>query len=105
MATYTLMGSTGMVDGPLSPIAVPGNPTKAGYTLALTGPATGYASATVIASPDGQVFIPIQTVVIEPQGPNTVTVEHRFADNFIQFDALLNYIVPGGQSAGMTMTV
>ena len=109
MATFTLMQNA-TAFGPqgttmLSPVSVPGNPTRASYTFTIGGPPTEYAGCTILASVDGSVFLPILTMTIEPFGPNTITVPLSETPNYIQYDAQLNYISPAGNTATVVMTV
>ena len=108
MTTVTLMSNTTVLgdepyDG-ITPVAVPGNPTLATYTLSIMGPPNEYAGATVLASVDGQNFLPLVTLAIEADGPNTVTVQNQEPGNYVMYDAQLNYISPGGNAANLTMT-
>ena len=110
MTVFTLMSNQATPGGTPTPVSVPGNPTKAEYTLSLTGPLTGYCMATVLASANGQVFLPIFVMKIEAGGPNTITEGLREpggpgAVAYIQYDAILNNIAPGGQTATLTMNV
>ena len=109
MATFTLMSSA-TAFGPagttqLSPVSVPGNPLRASYTFTIGGPTTEFAGCTILASVDGQTFLPLLTMTIEPFGPNSVTVFNSETPNYIQYDAQLNYISPAGNMATVVMTV
>jgi hypothetical protein len=110
LTVYTLMSNTTVIgDDPtdnITPVAVPGNPTRAAYTLMINGPPTSYGAATVLASLDNQTWVALLTLAIEPLGPNTVTVENREAAAWTMYDAQLNYLSRGGgASANLTMTV
>ena len=109
MATFTLMQNA-TAFGPqgttmLSPVSVPGNPTRAQYTFTIGGPPTEYAGCTILGSVDGVVFLPLQSMTIEPFGPNSVTISVGETGNYIQYDAQLNYISPAGNTATVVMTV
>lgn len=109
MATFTLMQNA-TAFGPqgttmLSPVSVPGNPTRASYTFSIGGPLTEFAGCTVLASLDGVRFTQLLVMTIEPFGPNTVTVPVSVTPPYIQYDAQLNYISPAGNTATVVMTV
>lgn len=106
MTTFTLMSGQTLAGGSLSPVAVSGNPTRATYTMTLTGPVTNYAGATVLGSLDGAVYVPLVSLAVGPGGPNTVTQDLGEAGNFVSYDAQLDYIIPGvGAAVTITMTV
>lgn len=109
MATFQLMAPTSVIgDDPadnITPLAVPGNPTRTSYTLSITGPANSYCAATVLATVDGQTWCPVQVLTIEPTGGNQpVTADQLDAPNYILYDAQLNYISRGAM-ASLTLTV
>ena len=99
----TLM-STGQTGGMLSPVSVAGGTTHVDCTLTLSGPATNVCGATVLGSVDGNQYLPIMQMAIESNGPNTVAMGLRDPGQYISYDALLNYITPGGFTATVTMT-
>jgi hypothetical protein len=105
MTTYTLMNGTGQVGGQVAPVSVPGLPTKAAYTLALTGPASNFAAVTLLGSTDRINYDAIGVIQVDPQGPNTVPLDLRSPGSYVSYAALLNYITPGGYSASVSMTV
>jgi hypothetical protein len=109
MATYQLMSNTTVTgDSPndnITPLQISGPCTRCSFTLNLAGPISGYCGVTVLASLDGAVYEPFLTMAIEAGAPNTLMQDTRVNAPYTWWDAQLNYIVPGGNSANLTMTV
>lgn len=103
MTTITLM-SGGHVGDPLSPVAVSGNPTNINCTFTITGPPANFAGATIFGTVDGQNYLPILQMQIDPQGPNSVTAAVSDPGQYVGYDALMNYVSPGGYTGTVTMS-
>lgn len=110
MTTYALMTNESSLGGDplevITPIMVAGNPTRARYTLTLNGPSTAFCQATVLASVDLVNYVPLVVMKIEAYNTtNTVSFENRESGNYIAYDAQLDNIAPGGNTASVTMVV
>lgn len=110
MTTYNLMNGVGVLGNApgnaLIPVSVAGNPTRASYTLSLAGTPGGWGEASILASVDGQNFLPIGVLAVAPGGTATsVTQELRETGEYIAYFAKLDSIAPGGYTASVTMTV
>lgn len=110
MPTYMLLSPTAELgndpSNPVGVVAVPGNPSRATYTLSMTGPPNAYCQATVVASVDGVNYDFLLVLRVDP--PNTSNIQTISSANFanyVFYDALLNNITPGGNLATVTMVV
>lgn len=113
MTAYTLMSgvpfSQDLAGTPVparTTVSVSPAPTRASFTLTLTGPANSYGQATVLGSADGgNTFEPLFVVQVSSTGPLTETEAYQMPMNiYTQFQADLNNI-SSGASAALTMTV
>lgn len=110
MTAYTLFQNESSLGSDplevLTPVMVPGNPTRIQYTLTMTGPSNAYCQATVLGSVDLINYLPIMVMGITPTNTlNRITTENRESGNYIAYDAQLDNISPGGNSATLTMVV
>lgn len=104
--TYTLLSGQSAPGSTPGVTAVAGSPTRGQFVFSITGLATSFAQATVMASVDGVDYQPIETLNILPTGPNTLTKETRFGSPFTSFDATLDSMSYGqGVSATVQMVV